>query len=80
MPVIVNQVVAPLDLLDVVSCSCKAAENCALRKCKWVNEGLSCTEYRFCEGGQSCCNPNNSPDTDEEEDYDCHVNHEEIDG
>ncbi len=80
MPVIANQRLAPLDVLDAVSCIGNTAESCALRKCKCVNEGLSCKENCFFEGGQFCDNPNNSPDSDEEEDYDYHLNHEEIDG
>lgn len=50
-PVIASGPPAPPDLLKVIGCQCRAAENaCAQANCSCFVSGLSCTLYCHCEG------------------------------
>jgi hypothetical protein len=57
-PSLSNAPIAPQQLLDVVSCSCRAeGKACSEKKCSCHSGRLTCTEYCYCEGGDACCNP-----------------------
>ncbi len=57
MPVLSKEPSAPENLMDVISCSCRAEGNaCSSGKCGCAGNGLSCTSYCVCEGGDGCCN------------------------
>ena len=60
--------VAPQELLDVVSCRCSAeVKACSDKKCSCHNGRLPCTEYCYCEGGDACCNLYRKLEHEEEE-------------
>ena len=57
-PAVSTAPVAPLALLDVVSCTCTAEyKACSGTRCSCNSAGLSCTDYCKCEGGYICCSP-----------------------
>ena len=71
---------APINLLDVINCSCSALKACKIRNCSCHAASLSCTDYCRCEGGEVlCCNPftMHGEKEDEEEDE---GNRDEIEG
>ena len=57
MPVLSKEPIAPGQLMDVISCNCKAEGTACSKRCSCLTNGLSCTHYCFCEGGESCSNP-----------------------
>ena len=68
-PAVSTAPVAPQALLDVVSCSCTAEyKACSSTRCSCNSEGLSCTDYCKCEGGDICCSPFISKQMDIEDD------------
>jgi hypothetical protein len=56
VPCLSKEPAAPENLMDVISCSCRAQGNACSRKCGCAANGLSCTSYCACEGGNDCCN------------------------
>ncbi len=56
MPVLSKESIAPEQLMDVISCSCRAKGKACSLKCSCAANGLSCTTYCVCEGGDECCN------------------------
>ena len=70
MPVVSSEAVAPVNLLDVISCGCSAFKACKLRNCSCHAASLSCTDYCKCEGGEVlCCNPFTIHGDREDEEY-----------
>ena len=58
---------APLDLMDVVRCGCKAVgKACSTASCSCHHAKISCTLYCTCGCGDNCFNP---PKIGEEEDH-----------
>lgn len=56
MPCLSKEPAAPENLMDVISCSCRAVGNACSKKCGCSSSGLSCTSYCVCEGGDECFN------------------------
>ena len=60
--------VAPEQLLDIISCSCRAeGKACRQSSCSCKSAGLSCTDYCVCEAGDNCLNPLTIRDNEEED-------------
>ena len=58
MPALAIQAVAPINLLDVTSCTCSTLKACSKGNCSCHAASISCTDYCKCEGGEvCCCNP-----------------------
>ena len=69
MPVCTRDVIAPEDLVELVSCNCKG--NCATKRCKCHKSDEACTD--FCGCSDECVNsdmalPENVLDENDEED------------
>ena len=88
MPVLSRDPIAPEQLMDIISCNCKAEGKACSGRCSCVGNGLSCTKYCLCEGGEECFNPltqRNDEEEDEEEDNkdenfeEMDINHEKED-
>ena len=50
MPALAIQAVAPINLLDVTSCSCSTLKVCSKGNCSCHAASISCTDYCKCEG------------------------------
>ncbi|CAL8372791.1 unnamed protein product [Arctogadus glacialis] len=50
MPALAIQAVAPINLLDVTSCSCSTLKACSKGNCSCHAASISCTDYCKCEG------------------------------
>ena len=59
---------APPDLMDVISCRCRAAGKACAAICSCKNEGLSCTIYCLCQSGDERCNPHKRAQQVDDED------------
>ena len=57
MPMLSKNPIAPKQLLDIISCNCRAAGKACAGRCGCNKNGLACTKYCFCEGGDDCFNP-----------------------
>ena len=58
MPALAIQAVAPINLLDVTSCTCSTLKACSKGNCSCHAASISCTDYCKCEGCEvCCCNP-----------------------
>lgn len=69
VPAIAKGPAGPKELIDVISCNCKAAgKSCSTHNCSCHRERLSCSVYCKCESGVNCCNPNKSEDGGDDED------------
>ena len=51
MPVISRELAAPLKLMDIIRCSCKAECNVCSGRCSYGSNGMSCTSHCVREGG-----------------------------
>ena len=70
VPEIAKGPAGPKELIDVISCNCKAAgKACSTHNCSCHRERLSCSVYCKCESGVICCNPNKSEDGEDDEDF-----------
>lgn len=80
MPAVSTQAVAPVNLLDVTSCSCSALKACSQKNCSCHAVSLCCTDYCKCEGGEvRCCNPFTIHEDEDKEDEEAEGNEERDD-
>jgi hypothetical protein len=57
-PVVSRDHPAPPELIDIISCQCKAQlKKCSSVACGCHKAQLSCTSYCSCSGEDGCCNP-----------------------
>ena len=57
VPILSTESTAPENLIDVISCCCKALGNaCSSIKCSCAANSVACTSYCVCEGGDDCYN------------------------
>lgn len=69
VPEVAKGPTGPKELIDVISCNCKAAgKACSTHNCSCHHERLSCTVYCKCESGVNCYNPNKYEDGTDDED------------
>ena len=69
----------PDELVQCMSCTCKSVTACKTKKCGCTKDGLACSTFCACEGGQICYNDRNrcidngydsiEDDDDEEEEF-----------
>lgn len=52
MPVLSRDPIAPEQLMDITSCNYQAKGKACHERCSCVENGLSCTNYCLCEGGE----------------------------
>ena len=57
---------APKELIELTACNCKKSA-CGTRACTCRQNDLACTEFCACMADESCLNPENMPDIDEDE-------------
>ena len=77
MPVVAIQAVALVNLIDVISCSCKTLKACSQRNCSCHAVSISCTDYCKCEGCEiRCCNPFTMHGDQDQEDNEAEGNDE----
>ncbi|CAL8286952.1 unnamed protein product [Arctogadus glacialis] len=58
MPALAIQAVAPINLLDVTSCTCSTLKACSKGNCSCHAASISCTDYCKCEGDADPCQDN----------------------
>ena len=80
MPAVSREPAAASKLMDVISCSCKAAGKACSGRCRCGSSGLSCTSYCVCEGGNNCCNPHTQQEEDEDEPQQSDVDSDDLAG
>ena len=49
----------PDELLQCMRCACNSVTACKTKKCGCTRNGLACSTFCVCEGGQLCCNERN---------------------
>ena len=76
-PTLLNDTIAPQQLMDAISCSCKAKGKACGGKCSCAGNGLPCTSYCLCEGGDECFNPLKQLEDNEIDDEDTEVDDED---
>ena len=57
---------APKGLIELKACNCKKSV-CGTRACTCRQNDLTCTEFWTCIADESCLNPENMPDIDQDD-------------
>ena len=65
--------IAPYELMQVVSCTCKVNNPCSRKNCSCAAAAVSCTNYCKCRADTQCQNAHSNNDDDADNDDDAEI-------